>query len=332
MLNSILKFQSQLFREIFSRIFHFANNFNFTDGHKMKLFYTVSWLVLVSFCLAWTKEDYEIFGLNDKVTHDLGEGSTFYSWLDLDRSATVQEISKAYRRKSRQLHPDKVGGSSKSARKTAEERFQRLSLVGNILRDQSLKRRYDYFLDKGFPKWKGTGYYYSKFRPGLVLTVFMLYILVGVLQWVALKISRSQDYKRIVNLKTDLKNLAWGGSAVPPADGSDRKIQNDANGKEFIVSALGEIFLVHDGERILIDENDVNVNPSIKESVLVTLPVYLWNISLGKVLGIIDLSPPPKPVSESEPQEIKKKKKKGERIELPNGKVVYGRPNARKRK
>lgn len=317
--------------------FHFAKTLNFsptTDGHKMKLFYTVSLLVLASFCLAWTKEDYEIFGLNDKVTQDLGEGSTFYSWLDIDRSATLQEISKAYRRKSRQLHPDKAGGSSKTARKTAEERFQRLSLVGNILRDQSLKRRYDYFLDKGFPKWKGTGYYYSKFRPGLVLTVFMLYILVGVLQWIALKISRSQDYKRIVNLKTDLRKLAWGGSAVPPADGSDRKIQSDANGKEFIVSALGEIFLVHDGERILIDENDVNVNPSIKESVLVTLPVYLWNVSLGKILGIIDLSPPPKPASEteSEPQEIKKKKMKGERIELPNGKVVYGRPNARKRK
>ena len=297
----------------------------------MKLFYTVSLLLLVSFCLAWTKEDYEIFGLNDKVTQDLGEGSTFYSWLDIDRSATLQEISKAYRRKSRQLHPDKAGGASKSARKIAEERFQRLSLVGNILRDQSLKRRYDYFLDKGFPKWKGTGYYYSKFRPGLALTVFLLYLLVGVLQWVALKISRSQDYKRIVNLKNDLKNLAWGGSAVPPADGSDRRIQNEAN-KEFIVSALGDIFLVHDGERILIDENDVNVNPSVKESVLVTLPVYLWNVSLGKLLGTIDLSPPPKPVSGPEPQEIKKRKKKGERIELPNGKVVYGRPNARKRK
>lgn len=297
----------------------------------MRLLYTVSVLAFVSFCLAWTKEDYEIFSLRDKVADDIGEEYSFYSWLKVEKSATVQEISKAYRKLSRQLHPDKVSGASKKGRKKAEERFQRLSLVGNILRDQSLRRRYDYFLDKGFPKWKGTGYYYSKFRPGLLLTLFVLYILVGGLQWIALGISRQQDYKRVVGLKEQLRSLAWGGSVVPPADGSDRKIVNEANGKEFIVGALGDIYLVHDGERVLINEKDVDVNPSIKESVLVTAPVYLWNITAGKRFGEIDLKPKPKPVA-TEPQEVKKKKKKGERIELPNGKVVYGRPNTRKRK
>lgn len=300
----------------------------------MKLYNIFCLLLIAATCLAWTKEDYEIFSLNDNVRHDLGDATTFYTWLKLERSATLQEISKAYRRLSRELHPDKVGSVSKSAKKAAEERFQRLSLVGNILRDQSLKRRYDYFLDKGFPKWKGSGYYYSKFRPGFALTMFMLYILVGLLQWAALFISRRQDYKRVVALKEELRVLAWGGSVVPPADGSDRKIQNEYNGKEFIVAALGETYLLHESQRVLIDEGDVNVNPSITESVLVTAPVYLWNASAGRILGWeVDISPK-KAEKKQEPQDQKKKKKekKGERIELPNGKVVFGRPNTRRRK
>jgi len=27
--------------------------------------------------------------------------------------------------------------------------------------------RYDFFYKNGVPKWRGTGYYYSRFRPGL---------------------------------------------------------------------------------------------------------------------------------------------------------------------
>lgn len=28
---------------------------------------------------------------------------------------------------------------------------------------------YDFFYKNGVPKWRGTGYYYSRFRPGLVV-------------------------------------------------------------------------------------------------------------------------------------------------------------------
>lgn len=159
----------------------------------------------------WSPEDYEIFSLNDKVQQDLGKGASFYSWLELPNGpkSTLQEISKAYRKKSRILHPDKVSGS-KSLKKQAEERFQRLSLVGNILRDQSLRRRYDYFHSKGFPRWKGTGYYYSKFRPGIIMTVMILYIIVGGIHFVAMKISRKQDFKRLKDLKEETKKQAWG--------------------------------------------------------------------------------------------------------------------------
>jgi len=31
----------------------------------------------------------------------------------------------------------------------------------------SFTARYDFFYKNGVPKWRGTGYYYSRFRPGL---------------------------------------------------------------------------------------------------------------------------------------------------------------------
>ncbi|CUM55525.1 unnamed protein product [Debaryomyces tyrocola] len=290
----------------------------------------------------WSPEDYEIFSLNDKVQQDLGKGASFYSWLELPNGpkSTLQEISKAYRKKSRILHPDKVTGS-KSLKKQAEERFQRLSLVGNILRDQSLRRRYDYFHSKGFPRWKGTGYYYSKFRPGIIMTVVILYIIVGGIHFVAMKISRKQDFKRLRDLKEETKKQAWGGSQIPPADGSSRKVFNETTGKQFMITPDGNVSLIvsepkKESYLISLDENDINLNPGFKESLFFKLPCSLWNISLGRALDkTIDttvLFENPNKQADTIPNEQKKKTKKktqrGQSFELPNGKKVYGRNGA----
>lgn len=286
--------------------------------------------VLVTFVTAnWSPEDYEIFSLNDKVKQDLGDETTFYSWLGLSSiKATTAEINKAYRKLSRNLHPDKA---PRVHRKQAEERFQRLSLVGNILKDQSLRKRYDYFLAKGFPKWKGTGYFYSKFRPGFVFTITLLFLLVSGFHYASLAINRKQDIKRIVDLKLQLKNQAWGGSLVPPSDGSDRKVYNELNGKTFIVAADGNVYLEDNSSLLLLNENSVRTVPHFKESFLFRLPAYLWNISGGKITGLLINTEVEEPVVEepiaAEDNKLKKKKKsqRGDKIELPNGKVIYGR-------
>lgn len=304
----------------------------------MKFFFPFFALALAAFVAAnWLPEDYEIFSLNDKLKGDLGLETTFYSWLKLEKGAkaTTDEINKAYRKLSRALHPDKIKGKSKKAKKLAEERFQRLSLVGNILRDNSKRQRYDYFLKKGFPKWKGTGYYYSRFRPGFVLVLFLLYVIVGTFHFVSLKISRKQDFKRIAALKEGIKYQAWGGSYIPPLDGSSRKVQAP-NGKEFMVSPTGDVSLIEESEEgdvlVLVDENDINVNPSLKETLLFKLPAALWNKSLGSLSGYkIDTTVVHKNTTRKEkeaPEKKKKKKssaKKGEKVELPNGKVIYSR-------
>lgn len=309
----------------------------------MRFFFPVFLLVLFTYVAAnWTPEDYEIFSLNDKIKGDLGSEATFYSWLQLEKAhrSSVAEINKAYKKLSRALHPDKFSKKSRSQKKKAEERFQRLSLVGNILRDNSLKQRYDFFLKKGFPKWKGTGYYYSRFRPGLVFTVIVLYVLVSSFQFVSLRINRKQDYRRVVELKEQIKLQAWGGSYIPPSDGSARKVQGPG-GLEFIVSAVGDISLIErdaDGNQILnlLDENDIDVNPGFRLSYFYRLPVGLWNLTVGKITGytidttVTFVNSNKKLVEtpgESENKKSLKKKlaPKGERVELPNGKVIYTR-------
>ncbi|KAK6459049.1 DnaJ domain-containing protein [Scheffersomyces xylosifermentans] len=288
----------------------------------------------------WSPQDYEIFSLNDKIKKDLGQEYSFYSWLGLEQGpkATTKEITKAYRKLSRTLHPDKYKGSSRKERKHAEERFQRLSLVGNILRDVSLRKRYDYFLDKGFPERRGTGYYYSKFRPGFIATVFIVFIIIGTFHFVGLTINRRQDFKRIADMKNQVKSQAWGGSLIAPNDGSDRRLTNEATGKTFVVKNDGSVFVVdtdNNDELIEIDEHDINVEPGFKESLFFKIPVYIWNNTVGKFTSLsvdttIVYQNQHKKIFELPDDDKKKTKKKtqrGNKIELPNGKVVYGRPN-----
>jgi curved DNA-binding protein CbpA len=61
-----------------------------------------------------------------------------------------------------QNSPDKNPGV-----KAIHERFARLGVVSSILRKKESRQRYDFFYKNGVPKWRGTGYYYSRFRPGL---------------------------------------------------------------------------------------------------------------------------------------------------------------------
>lgn len=294
----------------------------------MKLLFLI--LLAISIVSAWSPEDYEIFKLNDKVRQVLGPDVTFYQWFNLTKGpkSTPMEIKKAYRKLSKTLHPDKF--SSNAARKKAEEKYAVLSSVNNILRDVSRKERYDYFLDKGFPKWKGTGYYYSKFRPGLILTVIVIYILVGVLHYFALKINRRQSFKRIAEYKNQIKNQAWGGSIVPPSDGSDRKLVNEANNTTFIVKSTGDIYIENNEGLHLIDEYDINVNPTFKDTLIFKIPAGLYNLTLGKVLTPINTTvtykkPHSSTQKQSQTEQVKKKKNKGKKMELPNGTVVYSR-------
>ncbi|KAJ5992920.1 hypothetical protein N7451_008644 [Penicillium sp. IBT 35674x] len=164
-------------------------------------------LVFVGLVAAFTKEDYEIFRLRDEVATAEGANVTFYDFLGIRPNANHEQITKAHRQKSRTLHPDKVkrafvanyatdkskskssqpgvhvnSGPSKreieAAVKDANARSARLNTVANVLRGPG-RQRYDHFLKNGFPLWRGTGYYYTRFRPGLGSVLAGLFLVFG---------------------------------------------------------------------------------------------------------------------------------------------------------
>jgi molecular chaperone DnaJ len=64
----------------------------------------------------------------------------YYEILEVPKSASKDEIKKAYRKKAIQYHPDKNPGD-----KASEEKFKEAAEAYEILSDDNKKARYDQF-------------------------------------------------------------------------------------------------------------------------------------------------------------------------------------------
>ncbi|KAI4944671.1 hypothetical protein J4E91_008676 [Alternaria rosae] len=185
--------------------------------------------LFAAFAAAWTKEDHEIFRIRDEVAKADGANITFYDLLGVKPSASQDQLTKALRKKSRELHPDKARKSfaaeyaknnpkgKKPSKKETDAHvkkvtaaYQRLSVVGKMLKGPE-RERYDHFLRNGFPAWRGSGYYYERFRPGLGSVIFgLLVVLGGGFHYFALVMGwkRRRDYaERFVR---QARKTAWG--------------------------------------------------------------------------------------------------------------------------
>ena len=68
----------------------------------------------------------------------------YYELIGVSRTATAEEIKKAYRKKARELHPDANPGDA-----AAEERFKQVAQAYEVLSDADARARYDRFGEAG---------------------------------------------------------------------------------------------------------------------------------------------------------------------------------------
>lgn len=116
----------------------------------------------------------------------------------------------------------------KAAVKRAGDRQARLSIVANILRGPG-RERYDYFLANGFPKWKGTEYYYSRYRPGFGTVIAGVFLFAGGgAHYLALYMGWRRQREFVERYIKYARNAAWGenlGVNIPGVDGQPVAVQ-----------------------------------------------------------------------------------------------------------
>jgi molecular chaperone DnaJ len=74
----------------------------------------------------------------------------YYEVLDVAKTATADEIKKAYRKKAIQFHPDRNPGD-----KAAEEKFKEAAEAYEVLSDENKRKRYDQFGHAGAASGNG---------------------------------------------------------------------------------------------------------------------------------------------------------------------------------
>lgn len=77
------------------------------------------------------------------------------------------------------------------------------------------RERYDYFLSNGFPKWRGTGYYYARFRPGLLSVLVGLFVIFGgIVHYSAMYLSWNRQRGFVERYVRRARKAAWGDDAI----------------------------------------------------------------------------------------------------------------------
>lgn len=73
------------------------------------------------------------------------QDDVLYSSLSVSRTATAEDIRKAYRKAALRLHPDKHASKPEEERKGLSAEFQKVGFAYAVLSDDKKRKRYSYF-------------------------------------------------------------------------------------------------------------------------------------------------------------------------------------------
>lgn len=158
----------------------------------MRILLLLLFATLVAGVHSWDSQQLEVFDVVEEVKDN------FYKFLSVPQvlhvfnprrmchldyfrfqDADAQAIKSAYRRLSRELHPDKNSADN------AEEQFRNLVSIYDVLKDPTKRQYYDDVLVNGLPNWRSAVYYYRKVRRvGLLELVVLLFVLITAFQYV----------------------------------------------------------------------------------------------------------------------------------------------------
>ena len=121
--------------------------------------------------------------------------------------------------------------------KAAEQRYARLGVVAEILKGSG-RERYDFFLANGFPKWRGTGYYYARYRPGLGTVIFGLFLFGGgLVHYGAMYLGWKRQREFVERYIRHARRAAWGDDSaiagIPGLGGSTLGISTSQPSSNF---------------------------------------------------------------------------------------------------
>jgi hypothetical protein len=114
--------------------------------------------------------------------------------------------------------------------------YQRLTVVAAILKGPE-RERYDHFLKNGFPKWRGTGYYYERFRPGLGSVLLgVLIVMGGGMHYFALVMGWRRRREFVERYIRHARKTAWGDETglqgIPGVDAPAPEVSTNQQSEE----------------------------------------------------------------------------------------------------
>ncbi|GJJ68908.1 DnaJ homolog subfamily C member 1 [Entomortierella parvispora] len=232
-------------------------------------------LALARQVAAWEEGDFEIFDLVDALEAAEGSDVNFYSWMGVTQKSKLPEIERAFRKKSRSLHPDKNKGPK------AQEKYARLSSIITILRNDAKRERYNFFLKNGVPRWRGSAYLYRRHRPGFKAVVVFLVVLVSGFQYLARYVSYIQEKKRMSGMIEQYKEmLREKHQKILEGPITGRQRRSGAAPEAVTPLEEGPMYAVNQyGEEIELTLDNINP-PKVKDVVIARLPFWTVKVLL----------------------------------------------------